>query len=140
MKPLFWYGIIKGVAVAVVSTIVLLCAFTLLSLKADDPGKNLSLYANIVLYVAVALGGAVSARKAEKTALSGVVCGLICMILVLLPSIVFSSWGADSLLRAALTVLSALVGAWLTALGGSRRSSRGDARYRKRIAKKYGRA
>ena len=137
MKPLFWFKVIKGVLCAVALTLVLLLLFAFVALRAEDPAKHVALYSNVALFLGCMLGGGISARGAESPILNSVVCGSICAILVLLPSVIFSVWGVDSLLRLALTVLSAILGGILLRDREGRAGKRQSAKRRKAIAKKY---
>ena len=138
MKPLFWFKVIKGVWFTVLVSGALLCLFTFFSLKMDDPSAFSGLYANVALLVGSFVGGNMAARGEDSGLLSALVCGVICMIIILLPSLMFSSWGADSLLRAVLTVLSSVVGAFIFGRRESRVSGRKSAKKRREIARRYG--
>lgn len=134
MKPLFWCRVAVGVAVAVVSSFGMLCLFTLICLRMDDPSRLNAVFSRIALFVGAFLGGRITAKGSQNAALSGIVCGACYALLVLIPSVILSSWGAKSLLWALLTVVSSLIGA---------RSFRGDrvkSGYRKRreASKRYG--
>ncbi len=137
MKPLFWFKVIKGVFCAVALTLVLLLLFAFIALRAEDPSRHVALYSNVALFLGCMLGGGISARGAELSLLNSVVCGSVCAILVLLPSVFLSEWGADSLLRLALTVLSSVLGGVLLRDREGRAGKRQSAKRRKAIAKKY---
>lgn len=138
MKPLFWFKVLKGVLCAAVITLVLLCLFAFIGLKSEDPSQHLALYANAALLLGAAVGGGVAARNADAPFISSLLCGVAFAVLLLLPSIVFSEWGAESLLRIALTVAAALLGGIV--LRGREGSAvrKQSAKRRKAIAKKYG--
>lgn len=138
MKPLFWFKVISGITVAVLSALALLCLFAFIGLKADDPARNLTLYANIALFLGAFLGGGVSARGADSPLITALVCGGGCAVLVLLPSVVFSQWGADSLLRLALTVAASVLGAVVLRNREGASKRRQSVKRRRAVAKKYG--
>ena len=138
MKPLFWFKVMKGTVCAVIVTFAMLCLFTLVGLKADDPALHVSLYANVSLFIGVFLGGIVSSRGADAPFLNALVCGVTCAILLFLPSLILSEWDADSLLRMALTVVSSVLGAVLTRGREGSSVRRQSAKRRREIAKKYG--
>ena len=137
MKPLFLRNMLAGVICAALASVLLLLAFAAISLKMEDPAAMNSLFANIALLVGSFLGGRIAARGEENRALRGLLCGVAVMLAVLMPSLILSGWGADSLLRAALTVLASVLGAVL--LRGERSGAkRRSAAKRRRINQKYG--
>lgn len=138
MKPLFWFKVVFGITVAVLSTLALLCLFAFIGLGSDDPARNLTLYANIALFLGVFLGGGISARGTDSPLINALICGGGCAVLVLLPSIVFSQWGADSLLRLVLTVAASLLGAVVLRSREGSTKRRQSIKRRRAVAKKYG--
>ena len=140
MKPLFWYNVLKGVCVAVCVTLLLIGIFAFVGIKADDPSKYSSFYASVALLVGAACGGIIASKGLENWLIAAVVNGVVCTILVLIPSLIFSDWESDSLLKLVLTVgASVLVAVAVrrrtaNGTGSSRRESE---KRRRAIAKKY---
>ena len=137
MKPLFWFKVIKGVFFSTLITLALLSLFAFLGLRAEDPAKHVVLYSNAALFLVCMLGGGMAARGAESPLLNSAVCGAMCAATVLIPSVILSDWGAESLLRLALTVLSSVIGGILLRDRGGRSNRRQSAKRRREIAKKY---
>ena len=137
MKPLFWFKVIRGVLCAALVTLALLAFFAFLGVRSEDPAKQLALYSNLALFLGCAVGGGISARGAESPLVNSLVCGLICAAFLLIPSLTISVWGADSLLRVALTVLSAIVGGVLFRDRAGKSMKRKSVKRRREIAKKY---
>ena len=140
MKPLFWFKALKGVLCASVITSVLLCLFAFIGLRSEDPSQHLALYANAALLFGVAVGGGVAARNVDAPFISSLLCGVLSAVLLLLPSIVLSKWGAQSLLRIALTVAASLLGGLVLRGREGNAVRKQSAKKRKAIAKKYGSA
>ena len=138
MKPLFWFKVTKGVICAIIVTFAFLCLFAFLGSRSDDPAKYVALYSNCALFLGCALGGGVAVCGADSKPVHSLICGLACALLVFIPSILFSHWGVDSLLRMVLTVFSALLGGFLLRGREGRTNKRQRVKRRKEIAKKYG--
>ena len=123
---------------AIVATLALVCIFAFVGLRSDDPARFAPVYANIALYLGTVMGGGISSRQSDSPFVCALICGVTCAILVLLPSIILSDWGAESLLRLVFTVVAAIVGAFIFRQkeGGAARKQ--SAKRRRAIAKKYG--
>ena len=137
MKPLFWFKVIIGVTVAIVSALLLLLIFSFIGIRSDDPAKHVALYSNAALFLGVFLGGGASARESDSPRVSAVTCGGICAVLVLIPSLLFSQWEANSLLRVAVTVCAAILGSLLLRGREGATKKRRSVKRRREIAKKY---
>lgn len=135
MKPLFWRMTAIGAAVAVISSLAMLCLFTVICLRMEDPSRSSGVLSRLALLFGAFLGGRVAASGSQSAALSGVTCGACYMLVVLMPSVIFSEWGATSLLWACLTVVFSLLGACV--LRG-RRYGKSSYRRRHEANKKYG--
>ncbi|MBR2459802.1 MAG: TIGR04086 family membrane protein [Clostridia bacterium] len=139
MKPLFWFKVIKGILFAALVSGALLGIFSFLGLRMDDPSAFATVFANVALFMGAFIGGGVASRGDESGILRALVCGVIYMGLILLPSLLFSSWEADSLLRAVLTVLASVIGALLFRRNRDAGHYKRSAKRRRRIASRYAR-
>lgn len=138
MKPLFWFKILKGVLCASAVTLGLICLFAFVGLKSEDPSQYLAVYANVALLLGAVVGGGVAARNADVPFISSLLCGVLLAVLLLLPSVVFSEWGAGSLLRIALTVTASLLGGLVLRGRDGGAAKKRSVKRRKAMAKKYG--
>ena len=135
----FFHRVLKGLLWMAVSVGAFLSVFTVISLRMDDPAKMIPWFANIALYVGAFIGGRSTRSKGEETsALIGLATALAAMGLVLVLSLIFASWGAQSLLRAALTVLAVLLGAWVSGIRGQSRGAKSAKKRRREIGRRYG--
>lgn len=140
MKPLFWYNILKGVLVAAGVTLLLIGIFAFVGIKADDPSKYTSLYASVSLFVGAACGGIIASKGLENWLIAAVVNGVVCSVLVLIPSLIFADWESSSLLKLVLTIASSVIAAvavHVRAAGDAKSSRRESEKRRRAIAKKY---
>ena len=138
MKPLFWFKVLKGVASAVLFSCALLCLFTFIGLKMDDPSAFIAVYANVSLFSGALLGGGLASKGSDNWMVNSLISGLIYTGIVLLPSLIVSSWEADSLLRAVLTVVVALCGGAIVQRRTGNSQWRSKSRKRREIARRYG--
>lgn len=135
MKPLFWRKVLSGVVTAAVCSAILLCIFAFAGLADDDPAALAPLLSKVALIIGAFIGGRVASVNAENRALRGVVCGVCYMFLILVPSLILSSWGASSMLWALLTVLASVFGAVVAR--GNTSGGRSGIKKRRNISKKY---
>ena len=133
MKPLF-FSTLKALAVFAVSAAVLLLILCFIALRLEDPASLIFIFSNIALLLSAFLGGRFSVNKESSRFLSGLTAGLSGMLIILLVSLINSSFDGGSFLRMALTVLLFVLGAFSKSSG---EKSRASAKKRKNIAKRY---
>jgi putative membrane protein (TIGR04086 family) len=136
MRLIFFKKIFFALLIGAITCGVLLLAFSAVLSRQDDPSKLLNVFSLVSLLVGAFVCGKVSTLGLEEKALQGLFSGVGFVLLVLLPSVLLSDFGASSLLKMLATVLLAFVGAMLGGNGTNRvRSSK----KRKSVVKRYAR-
>ncbi len=134
MKPLF-FSTLRGLTVFAISAASLLLILCFIALRLEDPASLILVFSNVALILSAFLGGRFSVSSENGRFLSGLTAGLSGMLIILLVSLITSSFDGGSFLRMALTVLLFILGA-LSKSGGEK--PRASARKRKNIARRYG--
>ncbi len=134
MKPLF-FSILKGLVVFAASAASLLLILCFIALRLEDPESLTPVFSNVALILSAFLGGRFSVNAVNGRFISGLIAGTCGMLIILLVSLVTSSFDGGSFLRMALTVLLFVLGALVKSDG---EKSRASARKRKNIARRYG--
>ncbi len=134
MKPLF-FNAVKGLAIFALCSVSLIFILCFIAIQFDDPEQLVLIFSNIALFLSAFLGGRFSVGKNGKKFISGLIVGIFGALIILLLSLILSSFDAVSFLRMALTVLVSVLGA-LSKKSVEKQPS--SAKKRKNIAKRYG--
>ena len=133
MKPLF-FSTLKALTVFAASAAALLLMLCFIALRLDDPASLIFVFSNIALILSAFLGGRFSVNSENARFLSGLIAGLCGTVIILLISLINSSFDGVSFLRMALTVLLFVLGALSKGNGEKPHAS---AKKRKNKAKRY---
>lgn len=136
MRLIFFKKLFLALLVGAITCSVLLLVFSAILSRQDDPSKLLDVFSVASLLVGAFVCGKMSTLGLEEKALQGILSGVCFALLVLLPSVLLSDFGAGSLLKLLTTVIIAFLGAMLGGKSGGRvRSSK----KRKNVVKRYAR-
>ena len=134
MKPLF-FNTLKGLTVFLLSAALLLTLLCFIALRFEEPSALVFVFSNVALLLSAFLGGRFSVNTENGRLLSGLILGVTATLIILLVSLIQSSFDGSSFLRMALTVLLAILGALSRK---TRTKAPSSSRKRKSIAARYG--
>ena len=132
MKSFSLIGLVRGLAVALAVFFAASALFSFISLNFDDPEKYLSLFAGIVLAIAVFLGAWAASKE---SALTGLALGALLLLAHRVIGAAFAGTGDLSWIKMVIIILSAVAGSMVHKKKGTSVSSD---RRRKNIRKRYG--
>ena len=132
MKSFSLIGLVRGLAVALAVFFAASALFSFISLNLDDPEKYLSLFAGIVLAIAVFLGAWAASKE---SALTGLALGALLLLAHRIIGAAFAETGDLSWIKMVIIILSAVAGSMVHKKKGTSVSSD---RRRKSIRKRYG--
>ena len=136
MKLIFFRRLLIGALLGAATSFVLLLIFTAVLSSQDDPNKLMGVFSTVSLVAGAIVCGKAATIGLESKALQGLFAGLIFTVLVLLPSVLISSFDSLSLLKMLLCVVLAFAGAMV---GRKTGVNKGSAKRRKNVMKRYAR-
>ena len=136
MKLIFFRKLLIGALLGAATSLVLLLIFTAVLSSQDDPSKLMGAFSIVSLVAGAIVCGKAATIGLENKALQGLFAGLIFTVIILLPSVLLSSFDSLSFLKMLLCIVLAFAGAMIGRKNGN---SIGSARRRKNVMKRYAR-
>lgn len=134
MRLIFFRKLIVGVLLGAAVSAAMLLIFSLVLSGQDDPSKLMTAFSLVSLAVGAFVCGKTATIGLENKMLQGVASGVMLALVILLPSVLLSSFDSFSFLKMLATVVLAFAGAMI---GKKNAGTVYSARRRKGVIKRY---
>lgn len=134
MRLIFFRKLIVGVLLGAAVSAAMLLIFSLVLSGQDDPSKLMTVFSLVSLAVGAFVCGKTATIGLENKMLQGVASGVMLALVILLPSVLLSSFDSFSFLKMLATVVLAFAGAMI---GKKNAGTVYSARRRKGVIKRY---